>query len=41
MITAGALCMSAGIAPELAAALVGYGIVLAQVTVPLWAALVR
>jgi predicted permease len=41
MITAGALAMSAGIAPELAAALVGYGILLAQLTVPLWAALLR
>jgi len=41
MITAGALAMSAGIAPELAAALVGYGILLAQVTVPLWGVLLR
>jgi len=41
MITAGALAMSAGIAPELAAALVGYGILLAQVSVPLWATLLR
>lgn len=37
MITAGALAMSAGIAPELAAALVGWGILIAQITVPAWA----
>jgi malate permease and related proteins len=38
-ITAGALAISAGIAPELAAALVGWGILLAPLTVPAWAAL--
>lgn len=36
MITAGALLSLAGLAPELAAALVGYGIVLALATLPLW-----
>ena len=36
MITAGALLSMAGLAPELAAALVGYGIVLAMATLPLW-----
>lgn len=36
MITAGALLSLAGLAPELAAALVGYGIVLAMATLPLW-----
>lgn len=36
MITAGALLSLAGLAPELAAALVGYGIVLSMVTLPLW-----
>jgi len=41
MITAGALAMAEGLAPELAAAWVGWGIVLAQVTVPAWATLVR
>ncbi|MFM2078352.1 MAG: hypothetical protein RJA49_2242, partial [Actinomycetota bacterium] len=39
MITAGALAMAANIAPELAAALVGWGILLAQITVPAWALL--
>lgn len=39
MITAGAMAMSAGVAPELAAALVGWGLVLAQITVPAWALL--
>lgn len=39
MITAGALAMAANVAPELAAALVGWGIVLAQITVPAWALL--
>lgn len=41
MITAGALAMAAGLAPELAAALVGWGVLAGLVTVPLWAALVR
>jgi predicted permease len=41
MITGGALAMAAGLAPELVAALVGWGVVAALVTVPLWAALVR
>lgn len=36
MITAGALLSLAGLAPELAAALVGFGIVLSMVTLPLW-----
>jgi predicted permease len=40
-VTAGALAMFAGLAPELAAALVGWGIVVSLLTVPLWAALVR
>lgn len=39
MISAGALAIMAGFAPELAAALVGYGIVLSLVTLPLFAAL--
>jgi predicted permease len=39
MITAGALASMAGLAPELCAALVGYGVVIAFVTVPLMAAL--
>jgi predicted permease len=41
MITGGALAMAAGLAPELVAALVGWGVVAALVTVPMWAALVR
>ncbi len=36
MITSGALAAAAGLAPELAAALVGYGIVLSLATLPLW-----
>lgn len=36
MITAGALLAMAGIAPELAAAIVGYGTLLSAVTLPLW-----
>ena len=40
-VTAGALAMVAGLAPELAAALVGWGVVVSLLTVPLWAALVR
>jgi len=41
MITAGALAMAAGLAPELAAALVGWGVLAALITVPAWAALLR
>jgi predicted permease len=41
MITAGALAMDAGLRPQLAAALVGYGILLALVTLPLWALVVH
>lgn len=37
MITAGAMAMAAGFASELAAALVGYGIVVAMCTLPAWA----
>lgn len=36
MITAGALLAAAGIAPELAAAIVGYGTLASVVTLPLW-----
>ncbi|HEU4662465.1 MAG TPA: AEC family transporter [Dokdonella sp.] len=36
MITAGALLSLAGLAPELAAALVGFGIVASMATLPLW-----
>jgi predicted permease len=36
MITAGALLAMAGIAPELAAAIVGYGTLLSAATLPLW-----
>jgi predicted permease len=39
MLTAAALASVAGLAPELCAALAGYGIVFAFVLVPLWAAL--
>jgi hypothetical protein len=35
MITAGALAIAAGFAPELSAALVGYGIIVSLVTLPL------
>jgi predicted permease len=41
MVTAGALATMAGLAPELAAALVGYGVVLSLVTLPLLAAYVK
>jgi predicted permease len=41
MITAGALAMASNVAPELAASLVGWGVVLAQLSVPAWAALLR
>jgi len=37
MITAAALAIAAGLAPRLAAALVGYGILLSLVTLPAWA----
>lgn len=36
MVTAGALASSHRLAPDLAAALVGYGVVLALATLPLW-----
>jgi len=36
MITSGALLAMAGLAPELAAALIGHGIVLSMLTLPLW-----
>ena len=36
MVTAAALAISHGLAPRLAAALVGYGIVLAMATLPAW-----
>ena len=36
MITAAALAITHGLAPRLAAAIVGYGIVLSLVTLPLW-----
>ncbi|MFZ5635488.1 MAG: AEC family transporter [Pseudomonadota bacterium] len=37
MITAGALAIAHGLAPRLAAALVGYGLLLSLLTLPLWA----
>ena len=36
MVTAGALAISHGLAPRLAAAMVGYGVVLSLATLPLW-----
>ena len=39
MLTAVALASAAGLAPQLCAALAGYGIVLAFISVPLWAAI--
>ena len=39
MISAGALASTAGLSPELCAALVGYGVAIALVTLPLWNAL--
>lgn len=36
MITSGALLSMAGLAPELSAALIGYGIVLSMITLPMW-----
>ena len=37
MVTAGALAISHGLAPRLAAAMVGYGVLLSLITLPLWA----
>ena len=37
MVTAGALAIAQGMAPRLAAAMVGYGLVLSLLTLPLWA----
>ncbi len=37
MVTAGALAIAQGMAPRLAAAMVGYGLLLSLVTLPLWA----
>ena len=39
MVTAGALAISHGLAPRLAAAMVGYGVLLSLATLPLWAGL--
>jgi len=39
MVTAGALAIAHGLAPRLAAAMVGYGLLLSLATLPLWAAL--
>lgn len=41
MVTAGALAIAHGLAPRLAAAMVGYGLLLSMATLPLWAALLR
>lgn len=41
MITAAALAISHGLAPRLAAALVGYGILLSLATLPLWSLLLQ
>ena len=41
MVTAGAVMMASGVAVDLAAAFVSWGLVLALVTVPLWALLLR
>jgi len=38
MVTAGALAIAHGLAPRLAAAMVGYGLLLSLATLPLWAA---
>jgi predicted permease len=40
MVTAGALAISHDLAPRLAAAMVGYGLLLSLITLPLWAAAV-
>lgn len=37
MVTAGALAIAHGLAPRLAAAMVGYGLLLSLLTLPLWA----
>ena len=37
MITAAALAIAAGLAPRLAAAMIGYGILLSLATLPAWA----
>lgn len=37
MITAGALAIAHNLAPRLAAAMVGYGLLLSLLTLPLWA----
>lgn len=39
MVTAGALAIAHGLAPRLAAAMVGYGVLLSLATLPLWAGL--
>lgn len=39
MVTAGALAIAHGLAPRLAAAMVGYGLLLSLLTLPLWARL--
>ena len=36
MMTSGALLSSAGLAPQLAAALIGYGTLLSMLTLPAW-----
>ena len=41
MVTAAALAVAHGLAPRLATAIVGYGIVLSLATLPLWATLLR
>jgi hypothetical protein len=41
MISAGAIAMMAGLAPRLVAALVGFGLLLSFITLPLWAALLH
>jgi malate permease and related proteins len=41
MITAGALAMAAGLAPELAAALIGWGVIASLITTSAWTALLR
>ena len=41
MITAGALAASHRLAPDLAAAMVGYGVLLALASLPAWSLLLR
>jgi hypothetical protein len=41
MITAGALAIAAGFAPALSAAMVGYGILVSLITLPLIASLIE